>query len=212
MRTRLIAPLAAALAAGCGGGGGPVELDIEGFDIAFAGMLPAEMTTEAEAAELEINVRAGQLRRVLGRGGVFDLSIFACAAPQGPAETYPVYFGSEPITALRSNPVDDDPDMLVRLAAPVPMRTLEMPGRCARFVGRPGSSSPDILSPIVPLTRDEAEGQERTAPPPMPLPPEIAWPGAGNDGDGDEATAAPPPPPPVTKPPMPAPPSGRNGR
>ena len=179
MHPRLIAPLAA-LAAGCGVGG-PVALDIEGFDVAGAGLLPAETTRDGETAELEIYVRAGQLRRVLGRGGVFDLSIFACAAPQGTAETYPVYFGREPISALRFRPVDDDPDRAIRLAAPVPMRTLEMPSRCARFVGRVGATFPEIVSPIVPLTRDEADSQPPIAPPPASPPPEIA-PRAGGNG------------------------------
>ena len=195
MRALATALLAAALLGGCdrGGGAGPVQLDILDIDLPYSGMLRGEAAPAPDEVELAVGARAGQLRAVLARRGRFDLAVFDCAAPEGASETFPVFFGGEPLAGMAARQVGSDPDMSVQLNVAVPLRTMETPGRCTRFVGRPGSRTPEIVSRISPLT-----------PPP-----------GSDDGADRPAANAPPLPPPVREVPMPpeirpSPPRGGN--
>ena len=150
MRRLAAFTLAATLLAGCGGGG-PVALDIVSIDLPPSGMLGGDAAPGPGEVELAVDVRAGQLRAVLARGGEFDLAIFACAAPEGARGLYPLTFGGEEVAGMSARQISDDPEMRVRLNVAVPRRTLETPGRCARFVGREGAFAPEIVSQVHPL-------------------------------------------------------------
>lgn len=187
--------LAVALLGGCGASD-PVALDIQSFDLS-PNSVPPTTTSEGEVADLEVFVLAGQLRTVLGRGGVIDLELLDCTKPEGPVQTYPVYLGTTPISELRFNPVDSDPTQPVRLAVPVPLRRLERHDLCARFAGRPGAFAPEVASAPTPVWRDQAA----RLPPEVPVVPPppgygIEW----NEAEyANEAVMIVPPPPPIPR-------------
>ena len=182
MRALATFTLAAALLAGCGASG-PVALDIVSIDLPPSGMLRGAAAPGPGEVELAVDVRAGQLRAVLARRGAFDLAVFPCAAPEGARDLYPVYFGGEEVAGLSARQVSDDPGMLVQLNVAVPLRTMETPGRCARFAGREGTFAPEIVSRVSPLTppagddsTDRPAANAPSLPPPVrevPMPPEI---------------------------------------
>jgi hypothetical protein len=135
MRPLLLALPALLLLAGCGGGGRG-ELDI------------VEIAPSASGTPTyDVDVRAGQLRALLGRGPV-DLQLVECAAPDRGGESVPITFGGEKLESLSASQVSDDPDMQVRLTAEIPRDLAARPGRCARLVGRSGL---EIASRPVPL-------------------------------------------------------------
>jgi len=150
---RHFAPIVFGLAlTGCGGG--RAELDIVEIGPARSPALAAPAGPNSVAMEVE--VRAGQLRSVLDRGGAVDLSVFDCGAPASPCATVPVYFGGEPLVGIMGSQLSDDPDTLIGLSVSVPHGALDRPRPCARFVGRSGPFAPEIVSRPVPLPPTQA--------------------------------------------------------
>lgn len=154
MRVTAIALLVSSLIlAGCDGGQAAVDIVSAGRAQSPA-MLPPPTTVGPISIALDVDVRAGQLRSLLDRRGSVDLAVFECAAPDGPSESAPLYFGGEAITGLIGSQVSDDPEMLVRLNAAVPQSVASLARPCARLVGRPGLMAPEVISRPVPLALD----------------------------------------------------------